>query len=99
MFRGIRKGAAIFAAFAMIAMTAAPAVADNNYDPRSNAPAMVDVLILRPMGFAALVVGTGVFLAVAPVVLISRPHEIHKPFYALMGRPAQYVWRDPIGSH
>ena len=59
----------------------------------------VDALLLRPVGFVTLVVGTALFVASAPIVLISRPHEIGKPFDRLVVRPAKYVWVDPLGSH
>lgn len=65
----------------------------------ANAPAAVDVMVLRPAGFISLVVGTGLFLAVSPIVLITRPHEIGTPFNDLVVAPAKYLWSDPIGEH
>ncbi len=65
----------------------------------ANAPAAVDVLLLRPVGFISLVVGTGLFLVLSPIVLITRPHEIGIPFKELVVRPAMYLWADPIGGH
>ena len=65
----------------------------------ANAPAVVDALLLRPAGFLSLIVGTGIFLLITPIVLITRPHEIGTPFKTLIGRPAKYLWMDPIGGH
>lgn len=65
----------------------------------ANAPAAVDVLLLRPAGFISLVVGTGLFLVLSPIVLITRPHEIGIPFKQLVVRPAKYLWVDPLGGH
>lgn len=65
----------------------------------ANAPPVVDAMLLRPAGFVSLVVGTGIFLAITPIVLITRPHEIGTPFKTLVGRPAKYLWLDPIGGH
>jgi hypothetical protein len=65
----------------------------------ANAPVAVDVILLRPAGFISLVVGTGLFLASAPIVLITRPHEIGRPFKQLVVRPAKYIWADPLGGH
>jgi hypothetical protein len=65
----------------------------------ANAPAAVDVLLLRPVGFISLIVGTGLFLITAPIVLITRPHEIGVPFKELVVRPAKYIWVDPLGGH
>ena len=65
----------------------------------ANASPIVDVMLLRPAGFVSLVVGTGLFLVTAPVVLVTRPHEIEKPFSQLVLRPAKYIWVDPLGGH
>ena len=65
----------------------------------ANAPAAVDVLLLRPAGFLSLVVGSALFLATAPIVLVTRPQEIGTPFKELVVRPAKYVWADPLGGH
>ena len=65
----------------------------------ANAPAAVDVLLLRPAGFVSLVVGTGLFLAMSPLVLVTRQHEICTPFKELAVRPAKYLWVDPLGGH
>jgi hypothetical protein len=32
-------------------------------------------------------------------VLITRPHEIGRPFKQLVVRPAKYIWADPLGGH
>ena len=65
----------------------------------ANAPVAVDVLLLRPAGFLSLVVGTGLFVVMAPIVLVTRPHEIGIPFKQLVVRPAKYLWADPLGGH
>ena len=59
----------------------------------------VDVLVLRPVAFVTLIGGTALFLASVPFVAITRPHEIGKPFDALVVKPAKYIWVDPIGTH
>ena len=58
-----------------------------------------DVLVLRPVAMVTLVGGTAIFLATVPFVAITRPHEIGKPFDALVAEPARYIWLDPIGQH
>ena len=65
----------------------------------ANASPVVDVMLLRPAGFVSLIVGSGLFLVTAPIVLVTRPHEIEKPFKQLVMRPAKYVWVDPLGGH
>jgi hypothetical protein len=65
----------------------------------ANAPVAVDVLLLRPAGFISLIVGTGLFILASPIVLLTRPHEIGKPFKQLVVRPAKFLWVDPLGGH
>jgi hypothetical protein len=56
-------------------------------------------MFLRPAGFVSLVFGTALFLAAAPIVLVTRPQEIGRPFQQLVVQPAKYVWVDPLGEH
>ena len=84
--------------FSTVFSTSAMAQAQAQTDA-ANAPAAVDVLLLRPAGFISLVVGTGLFILLSPIVLITRPHEIGVPFKELVVRPAKYLWVDPLGGH
>lgn len=58
-----------------------------------------DAIVLRPLGFVTLIGGTALFLVAVPLVAITRPHEIGKPFERLVAAPARYVWMDPLGTH
>ncbi len=60
---------------------------------------VVDVLILRPVAMVTLIGGSAIFLASVPFIAITRPHEIGKPFDALVAAPARYIWMDPLGTH
>lgn len=60
---------------------------------------VVDVLLLRPVAMVTLIGGTAIFVASVPFIAITRPHEIGKPFDALVAKPARYIWMDPLGSH
>lgn len=102
MSNPLRRIVALIAATLLFSITiTSTATAEYTVDQgdTANAPAVVDVLILRPAGFVSLVVGTALFLVSAPIVLISRPHEIGTPFKQLVIRPAKYIWVDPIGGH
>ena len=102
MSNPLRRIVALIAATLLFSITiTSTATAEYTVDQgdTANAPAVVDVLILRPAGFVSLVVGTALFLVSAPIVLISRPHEIGSPFKQLVIRPAKYIWVDPIGGH
>lgn len=100
MSNRLRRLAAVMAASLMFqAAFASTATATVAQGDAANASPVVDVMILRPAGFLSLVVGTGLFVATAPIVLITRPHEIGKPFKQLVVRPAKYIWVDPLGGH
>ena len=60
---------------------------------------VLDALILRPIGFAALATGVALFVPAAAFTLITRPLDIGKPFKLLIIRPAKYIWVDPLGYH
>ncbi len=101
MSNRLRRILAVLAAallFSTVFSTSAMAQTRTQIDS-ANAPASVDVLLLRPAGFISLLVGTGLFLVLAPIVLITRPHEIGVPFKELVVRPAKYLWVDPLGGH
>jgi len=88
------------AALLLMVASGTPAEAQTrSQDDSAHAPAAVDVMLLRPAGFVGLVVGTGLFVATLPIVLITRPHEVGTPFRELVARPARFVWADPIGGH
>jgi len=101
MSNRLRRIVAVIAAtllFSTVFSTSAMAQTRSQTDS-ANAPAAVDVLLLRPAGFISLVVGTGLFLVLSPIVLLTRPHEIGIPFKELVVRPAKYLWVDPLGGH
>jgi hypothetical protein len=61
---------------------------------------VVDLLILRPLGAVSALVSTLVFVfPVTPIVLITRPMDIDKPFVHLVVEPTRYVVVDRIGEH
>lgn len=101
MSNRLRQIVAVSAAILLLSTVfATSSMAYESYETdAANAPAAVDVLLLRPVGFISLIVGTGLFLITAPIVLVTRPHEIGIPFKELVVRPAKYLWADPLGGH
>ncbi len=96
-----RRFMAVMAAvllFSTVLSTAGMAQTRSQSDA-ANAPVAVDVLLLRPAGFLSLIVGTALFVVMSPIVLVTRPHEIGKPFKQLVVRPAKFLWSDPLGGH
>ena len=101
MSNRVRRIVAVMAATLMFQAAFASTATANTVTQgdAANASPVVDVILLRPAGFVSLVVGSGLFLVTAPIVLVTRPHEIDKPFKQLVVRPAKYVWVDPLGGH
>ncbi len=101
MSNRIRRSVALLAAILMFTTVfASTANADTiSQGDAANASPVVDALVLRPAGFLSLIVGTTLFLATAPIVLVTRPTDIDKPFKQLVVRPAKYLWVDPLGGH
>lgn len=101
MSNRLRRTLAAIAAVLMLQTTLAAASTANTVTQgdAANASPVVDVLVLRPAGFVSLLIGASLFVASAPVVLVTRPHEIGKPFDQLVVRPAKFLWVDSIGGH
>lgn len=63
---------------------------------------ILDVLFYRPLGFAATVVGSGVFVGLSPLTAFASIPEPHDAFAKtskiLIGAPAAYTFIRPIGD-
>ena len=96
----IRDGvAAICAALLLLTSAGAHANIDEETSNQTASP-LVDLFLLRPLGFFSFGIGAIAFaFPVLPVVLITRPQEIGVPFMMMVGKPAQYVFVDRLGSH
>ncbi len=102
MLARIRRYAAALVVVSFLVAAATPAMAIGAIEPAetSTSPALVDILILRPLGLLTLGLSTFVFvIPVAPITLMTRPSEIGIPFEKMVIAPARYVWVDPIGQH
>ncbi len=64
-----------------------------------NVPVVFDALFMRPVGLVMTGVGMGIFAVLAPVLLITRPMNMNKPFNALVVLPARFTFADPLGFH
>lgn len=101
MSNRIRQSVAgLTAALLLVTAAATPALAQSRTQgDAANASPVLDVMLMRPAGFVSLVVGVGLMVILTPLVLITRPQEINKPFEQLVVKPARFLWVDPIGSH
>jgi hypothetical protein len=97
-----RKQSLVFLLAALLAFTwaASPALAaEKQYiaGEDRNAVAMTfDLLILRPLGLAGLVVGTGVFIISLPFSLLGG--NTGEAAQKLVGAPAKYTFLRPLGA-
>ena len=104
MLDRIRRLAAALATAALVLSLAHPTLAverlaEGAAEP-SSVPMIFDVVIMRPIGLTALVVGTIFYVVpVAPIMAITRPSDIAKPLGPLVGVPARFTFKDPIGHH
>lgn len=94
----IRRFAAAFAASLMLSSAALPASAYIK-EEHANTPVVFDAMIMRPIGFMTFLFGTALFTISLPLVAVTRPQDIDKPFDALVAKPAGFVWKDQLGGH
>jgi hypothetical protein len=90
-------------AVAMLALVAQPALAMSSTDmgdEPSTVPMIFDAMLMRPIGLLMTGLGTLVYIVpVAPIMLVTRPVDIAKPIPYLIGAPARFTFKDPIGHH
>ena len=98
----IRALVAALATAALIFSLAAPAAAftrDTGNQP-NQVPAVIDVLLLRPLGLVMTATGVAFYVfPVAPLTMLVRPLDIAKPLGPLVVKPGRFTFADPIGYH
>ena len=98
--RSIRR---FVAAFALVALFAAPAsaVTSERVKGIGGEPAhpMVDVLMIRPVGLIGLAMSAALWVPAELMTLCVNPTEWKLPVTHLLAKPARFVFVDPIGTH
>ena len=99
MLRRFRIVAAAIAALALVG-TATPAAAGSldDIDPNSVPPAF-DLLVLRPVGLAATVVGAAAFVPAGALTAIFHRPSMPMVFDWLVRSPYEFTFEHPIGTH
>lgn len=94
----------IFLAVMTISMTCGPAFAEGagrSFPVQQNGvddiPIIIDVLILRPVGLAACVVGLAAAVIAMPFALPSNSTD--KVYRALIADPFNYTFKRPLGKN
>lgn len=77
----------------VIVMTSSMVFAYEAGDPTNM---MADTLVLRPLGFAALVAGSALYVVSLPAALITKSAD--KTFDTLVKKPYEYVFVRPVGE-
>lgn len=72
---------------------AAPVASGHATDP---AEVAADALVVRPVGFAATVVGAAIFVVALPFAAISG--DVHNTGRALVGAPAKFTFQRRLGE-
>jgi hypothetical protein len=87
------KPITILCAAAIILATATPAFAGPQRDPDV---VCADAVVMRPLLFAATVVGSAVFVVTLPVAAISK--SVKSTAHALVVVPAEATFTRPLGD-
>lgn len=90
------KCTAVILGLALLLVHPGSASAEN--EAADIAAASFDVLLLRPVGFAASVVGAAMFL---PAALMTAPNgrdSIEDAWEQFVSTPAEYVYSRPLGE-
>jgi hypothetical protein len=102
MSRCPQRFSAVLIAVALLLVQVAPGAAATGQDleNRGKTNLVADALILRPLGLAAIGVGSVLWaVGVAPFVAITRPTELDESMDYLIMRPVRYTFADPLGHH
>ena len=101
MLRHLRTLLAALAVIAILAAPATSAFAATNVETieSEKAPAMVDLMLMRPLGLAFLVVSGAAWVPAELLTLMVRPQDRHKPVEYMLKGPATFVFVDPLGGH
>lgn len=69
---------------------------DNSSESPSGGAVVTDILFLRPLGFAGLIVGKAAFVASLPITIpFNSNHEAAK---VLVMEPYRYTFERPLGE-
>jgi hypothetical protein len=96
--RKLRTALAAALCAVLLASAASPALAGSK-NQLENAPPMVDVLFLRPLGFVGTVASFILFVPAAALTAIFEPEDIGKTWQSMVQGPYEYTFVDPLGEH
>lgn len=96
----IRKAFVALAVLACVGLIPAPAFAEYPEQGPAETPSAaamaVDLLLVRPLGVASTIVGTGVFVLSLPFSLLGG--NVDEAARMLVAEPAAYTFARPLGE-
>jgi hypothetical protein len=61
-------------------------------------PKTFDLMIMRPVGFAAIGIGAALFLPYAPLAAITSSSDMNEPWNTFVARPVGFTFGRPLGE-
>ena len=89
--------ALILAASAALPMQARAVTFEDSFENCSY-PKMTDLLLVRPVGLAGALLGTGLFVPMGLLGLLTVPSEIGTIFGSMVAEPWAFVMNRPLGE-
>ncbi len=86
----------------LIALAGAPGLAQaTSYEDSledCGYPEIFDLMIMRTLSFASLVLGTALFIPIAPWAMVAASDDMGKVVDALVFTPARFTFSRPLGA-
>ncbi|MFQ5697719.1 MAG: hypothetical protein ACE5IL_05465 [Myxococcota bacterium] len=95
--RSLTAALAIVATLGLAPTLASAASFEDSYADCTYPP-VFDLILLRPIGFSSLVVGTGLFIPYSLVAIVATPGGVAGPMKSLVVDPFRFTFRRPLGE-
>ena len=95
--RSLVAGLALAALLAMAPGSASAVGYEDSLDD-CNYPKTFDLLVMRPISFAALVMGGLLMVPMAPMAWVTVPHDFHDVSDNLIGKPYRFTFKRRLGE-
>jgi len=90
--------AAWLLAVALLIPGSAGAVTYEDSFDQCNYPKGFDLLIMRPISLGTVVIGTVLFIPMAPLAFLTVPDEVDSVYDGLIGAPARFTFNRALGE-
>ena len=84
----------------LMLLQAGPAFSlESALEEQDSVPVLLDAWVLRPAGLISVVGGFVKFVAISPVVAVTRPTNFKTLWHSSMDGPIRFTFIDPLGNH